>query len=130
LRELTTVRDFVAFHYNATQIPTSDLRLSLSVSPTTATTGGTVNAAASLTNTAAPSRVVTLKTTFSYVSPGGTIYPVQTSTTQVTIAAGQTLTRSGTFNVTARTPRGTYSVLVVATDSSGSTGATAQLTVY
>ena len=96
----------------------SDLRLAISTTPSTATTGTVVTASISLTNTASVSRTVTLVTTFSYVSPTGQVAMTSSKVT-ITLAAGQTVTRSFTFKVASYFPRGTYSFSTTASDVTG-----------
>jgi hypothetical protein len=106
-----------------------DLRLAISITPSTATTGTVVTATASLSNTAAVSRAVTLMSAFSYVSSTGQIVTVTGVTTTITLAAGQTVTRSFTLKIPSYLPRGTYTFTATASDVTGSVTSTATFKV-
>jgi hypothetical protein len=106
-----------------------DLRLAVSVKPSTATNGTIVTGSISLTNDASVKRVVTGVAKFSFVSPTGQTTTFKTSKFTITLAAGQTVTRSTTFKVSSRIPRGTYEVSVTASDVTGAVSSTATFTV-
>ncbi len=106
-----------------------DLRLAISITPSTATTGTVVTATASLSNTAAVSRAVTLTSAFSYVSSTGQIVTVTGATTTITLAAGQTVARSFTLKIPSYLPRGTYTFTATAADVTGSVTSTATFKV-
>jgi HYR domain len=106
-----------------------DLRLAVSIAPTTATTGTVVTAELSLTSTASVSRAVTLLTTFSYVSPTGQSITITGSKVTFTVAAGQTLARSFTFKVPSYIPRGMYSFSATVSDLTGLVSSTTKFKV-
>lgn len=107
-----------------------DLTLAVAVTPSAATTGMMVSVTGSLTNNSDSSQVVTVKTVFTYVSPGGTSFPAGTFSSTFTMTAHQTISNSAEFVVTSSTPRGTYHAQVTASDASGSTSKTVTFTVY
>lgn len=108
---------------------TTDLTLSVSASPTTATTGTTVIFHGSLSNTASVSRTVQVTSTLTYTPSGGPTQTLGTSTNTFTMTAGQTINTSSTFTVTRTTPRGLYTLTVTASDSTGSVQTSASVNV-
>jgi hypothetical protein len=106
-----------------------DLRVAVSVTPSSATTGTAVTGSITLTNNAITSRKVTLLDSFTFVSPSGQTSTIASSTETVTLTAGQTLARSLTFKVSKQMARGTYSFTVKASDVTGSVTTTATFKV-
>jgi hypothetical protein len=106
-----------------------DLRLAVSVTPSTAKTGTEVTGNVSLTNRASVSRVVTAVAKFSFVSSTGQISTLKTSKITITLAARQTVTRSFTFRVSSEFPRGAYTLSVSASDITGAVDSSAPFKV-
>ena len=107
----------------------ADLRVAVSVSPSSATTGTAVTGSISLTNNAIVSRNVTLAGSFTFVSPTSQTSTIASSSETVTVTAGQTLARSLTFKVSKQMARGTYSFTATASDVTGSVTSTATFKV-
>jgi HYR domain-containing protein len=105
-----------AFH--VTVVP--DLQLAISVSPTTATAHTTVTTTTYATNLGTVSRKVTLSYSVTFTDSSGNTSVVASDKAEVTIAPGQTATRSFSFAVKNSTPTGTYQVAVTASDDTGS----------
>jgi hypothetical protein len=103
----------------------TDLLLSLSVSPTTATTGTNVTVRASLANAASVTRNVTLSGTFLY----NTAFAIALPPVTIPIAGGRSFSGAFSFKVPGGLPRGTYSVVLYASDVTGTVSAKATLTV-
>jgi hypothetical protein len=96
-----------------------DLRLAVSVTPSTAKTGSVVTGNVSLTNNGSFSRAVTAVAKFNFVSSTGQTTTLKTSKVTITLAARQTVTRSFTFKISSEFPRGTYTLSVSASDITG-----------
>lgn len=106
----------------------TDLNLTLSVNPSSATAGTPVTVSASITNNSTSSQSVTLQTSFTFVGLGGS-FTFSGQPVTFTLAGGQTIARSTTFFVSYSMPKGAYTVTGTATDASGSVSSTATLTV-
>jgi hypothetical protein len=102
-----------------------DLVLKAGLTPGTATTGTIVFATASLANTANVARDVTLSATFAY----NTSFVFNTPAITVRIPANKTYGGGFPFRVPKNMPRGTYVVVLRASDVTGAVTATATLTV-
>ncbi|MDQ2828954.1 MAG: PKD domain-containing protein, partial [Chloroflexota bacterium] len=115
----------------AVSYPPLYLTLSLTSSPAgPVTTGSTVTVTGMLSNHSTAAEKVTLKATFSYVSPSGQSYTVSGSRRAFTLAAGQTRGRPFSFTISKYVPRGAYTVALTATDTAGdTTSGSASLTV-
>jgi uncharacterized protein (DUF58 family) len=103
---------------------TSSLR-SNGPNPNHATTGDTVTAAGSVRNNTSTSQSVTVTVVLRY--PDGTAFRYAE---QVTLAPGQTLARSYTYQVSSSDPRGTYRLTVSARNARGISRATSRITVF
>ncbi len=103
----------------------TDLILKASVSPASATTGQIVNVSASLTNAANVQRNVTLSATFAY----NTAFSFSTPPITFKVPAGKTYGGTIPIRIPASLPRGTYSVMLRASDVTGTVTATATLIV-
>jgi len=97
-----------------------DLKVAVSITPSTATTGTVVTASVPLTNNALVSRTVSVVGTFTFVSPTGQTNTVASSNMTITLAAGQTVSRSFALKVSKQMARGTYTFTVTASDVTGS----------
>jgi len=109
----------VAQSFSVTGTP---LTLALNVGsnpPGPVTTGSTVTAILTLGNHSASTQVVTVNFTLAYTGSHGTLHV--TVPLQVTLNTGQILTKSASFTITKWFPRGTYTLNVTATDTSGDT---------
>ena len=105
-----------------TALAASDLAVQLVVNPPMATTGQTITATESVTNSSANRQNVTLTHTLQG--------PLSGSDTQhITLAPGQTYTQTRSYAVTATTPRGMYTVTASATDKSGTATTSASYTI-
>jgi hypothetical protein len=102
-------------------------QLALSMSPTTATAGQKVTASFTLGNHTGVARTVSGTVTLAYTGSSGT--KSITVPFRLTLAPGQTLSRSVTFTIPSWCPRGTYTVTVKATDGDGTASSSASLTV-
>jgi hypothetical protein len=106
-----------------------DLTIALSVGPPSATNGTVVAANFSLTNTSNVSRTVTLGGTVSFIGSSGHSFTLKLPNTTLQIGAGQTISRTLRFIVTAFIPRGTYSFTATARDTTGSVSSAATFNV-
>jgi hypothetical protein len=106
-----------------------DLKVAASITPSTATTGAVVTASASLTNSALVSRTVSVVGTFTFVSPTGQTNTVASSNMTITLAAGQTVSRSFALKVSKQMARGTYTFTVTASDITGSVSSSSMFKV-
>jgi galactose oxidase-like protein/HYR domain-containing protein len=106
-----------------------DLRLALSVTPSTAKTGTVVTGSISLTNNGSVSRAVTAVAKFNFVSSTGQTTTLKTSKVTITLAARQTVTRSFTFKISSEFARGTYVFSVTASDVTGAVSSSASFKV-
>jgi len=94
------------------------------------TTGSVVTVTGTLANHTTAAATVTLKATFSYVSPSGHTYTISGSSRSFTLAAGQTLGQPFSFTISKYVPRGAYTLALTATDTAGDTASgSAALTV-
>ncbi|MGI8874625.1 MAG: hypothetical protein ACR2KP_09905 [Egibacteraceae bacterium] len=94
------------------------------------TTGSTVTVMGTFSNHTMAAQKVTLKTTFTYVSPSGQTSTLSATSRAFTLAAGQTLGQPFSVTIGKSFPRGSYTVALTATDTAGeTTGASASLTV-
>lgn len=108
----------VASAFHVTVIP--DLRLTMSVTPSTVSGQGTVTIAASVTNLGAVSRTAAITYSITRKDAAGKTIVVASGRTTVTIAPGKTVSRSFSFRVTPSTPDGRYTVTTTAKDVTGS----------
>jgi hypothetical protein len=108
----------VAESFLVTVIP--DLKLALSVTPSSVSAHGTVTAATSVTNLGAVARKSAISYSITFTDSSGRTIVVAGDKATVTIAPGQTISRSFSFLVKNTTPRGTYLVTVTASDDTGS----------
>ena len=106
---------FAFFH--VTVIP--DVGLSVAVSPTTAHPHDTVTSTASLTNLGTFSERVTVTYTVVYTDSNFNQSTVASNKAIVNLAAGTSATRLFTFSIKNQTPTGFYTVIVTATDITG-----------
>jgi uncharacterized protein YfaS (alpha-2-macroglobulin family) len=93
--------------------------------PDRATVGDTVTVASSVTNNTARARSVTI--TYTLEDPTGRS---QTHTEAVRIGAHKMFSRSFSYTVDASYPKGVYDLTVSATNSWGTSSATATLQIY
>jgi HYR domain len=107
----------VAESFHVTVIP--DLQLAMSVAPATASAHSTVTTATSVTNLGAVSKKVTISYSITYTDSSGKTSVVASDKATVTIAPGQTVSRSFSFLVKNSTPGGTYLVTATASDDTG-----------
>ena len=120
-------QDYLAATSVSLSFTVTPLKLALSVSPTTATTGQTVTASFTLGNHTSTSKIVSGTVTLTYTGNSNSIsIPVPFT---VALAPGQTLSKSVTFPIQSRLPRGTYTVTLKATDGDGTAISSASLTV-
>jgi hypothetical protein len=108
----------VAESFRVTVIP--DLQLALSVAPAAASAHTTVIATASVMNLGAVSRKAAISYSITYTDSSGTTSVVAGDKATVTIAPGQTVSRSFSFVVKNNTPVGSYLITATATDDTGS----------
>jgi len=115
----------------AVSYPPLSLTLGVSSSPAgPITTGSVVTVSGTLTNHSTAAATVTLKATFSYVSPSGHTYTISGSSRSFTLAAGQTVGQPFSFTISTYVPRGAYTLALTATDTAGDTASgSASLTV-
>jgi hypothetical protein len=106
----------IAF-FHVTVVP--DVQLALSVSPTTAHAHGTVTTTASLKNLGTASTRATVTYTLMFTDSTYNTSTVATDKAVVTLAAGATASRSFSFAVKNQTPTGFYTVIVTASDITG-----------
>ncbi len=108
-----------------TQTITSDLSTTLTVSPNPVARGGTLAIAYSAKNAGAASQQVALS--YTLTDPHGTATTSSLGT--VTIKAGSTVTKNLTHKVPRTAATGTWTVIVTASDATGSSISTARVTV-
>jgi len=115
----------------AVNYPPLYLTLGVTSSPAgPVTTGSVVTVTGTLSNHTTAAQRVTLKATFSYVSPSGRAYIVSGSSRSFRLAAGQTLGQPFSFTINKYVQRGAYTVALTATDTAGDTASgSASLTV-
>lgn len=101
-----------------------DLTVSVSLTPETATVGTTVTATRTVTNNTATKQAVTVTATLTY--PTG---QTRTDVKKVSLAPGQTDAQTVLYTVDASYPKGTYTLTVAATNTHGTSSATATLTI-
>jgi N-acetylneuraminic acid mutarotase len=105
----------------------ASLQLALSVSPSVATTGQKVTVSFTLGNHTSTAKTVSGTVTFAYTGGSGTksiAFPFR-----LTLAPGQTLSKSITYTIPSWWPRGTYTTTIKATDGDGTASSSASLTV-
>jgi hypothetical protein len=106
----------IAF-FHVTVVP--DVQLTLSVSPTTAHAHGTVTSTATLTNLGTASTRATVTYTVMFTDSSYNTSTVATDKAIVTLAVGATASRSFSFSLKNQTPTGFYTVIVTASDITG-----------
>jgi len=106
-----------------------DLKLASSTSPATATAHTTVTTTAAVTNIGAVSRKTSITYTVSFTDASGNTSVVATDKAVVSVSPGQTASRAFSFAVKSSTPAGTYTVVVAATDETGTVSLSSSFTV-
>ena len=106
---------FAFFH--VTVVP--DVQLTISVSPTTAHAHDTVTTTALLANLGTAGTRATVTYTVMFTDSSFNTSTVAADRAVVTLAVGATASRSFSFAVKNQTPTGFYTVIVTATDSTG-----------
>lgn len=106
-----------------------DLRLALTVSPSTAGPGTSVTTSTSLRSLAAVDRTVTFAYVVIFTDTSGQTSTEASGTNAISLAAGQTVSTAFSFAVKKHTTAGTYTVSVSATDITGSVSANGSVTV-
>jgi hypothetical protein len=96
-----------------------DVQLGVSVSPTTASGHTNVTTNVSLTNLGTASERVTLNYSVVYSNSSGGTTTVATDRAIINIAPGASTNRSFSFAVKNNTPKGAYTVVVTANDTTG-----------
>jgi hypothetical protein len=124
----TEVSDNYQVSY-APVLSNNDLNLVVSVTPSVATNGTNVMAAASVTNMSEVSRQVTVTGTLYFLSPTSGSVPISSTSSSFSVAPGQDMTRQFPFTVTPSTPRGAYQLVATATDVTGTTQQKAFFTI-
>jgi hypothetical protein len=116
----------IAF-FHVTVVP--DVGVAISVSPTTAHAHDTVTTTAVLTNLGTASTRATVRYTVMFTDSNYNTSTVTSDKAVVTLAAGATASRSFSFAVKNQTPAGFYTVIVMATDFTGTVTQYAYFTV-
>ncbi len=106
----------IAF-FHVTVVP--DVQLTITVNPSTVQAHGTVITVASLTNLGTVGTRATVTYTVVFTDSTGITSTVATSKAVVTLAAGATASRSFSFAVKNQTSTGFYTVVVTASDTTG-----------
>jgi uncharacterized protein (DUF58 family) len=99
------------------------LAVSISIEPSTVTTGDVVSAAETVTNVSSSKQVVVVTTTIT--GPSGAV--LATDSQKVVLKRGESFTQSASYVVDTDDERGVYTATVTATASGGTSSASASV---